>query len=66
MKIGVNLWIWESPFQTSRHLSLLSKARALGAETVEFALEDDAELNVNVLRESLRDEDLECSTLGLR
>jgi D-psicose/D-tagatose/L-ribulose 3-epimerase len=65
MKIGVNLWIWESPFRTDRHLGLIAHAKSLGAEVVEFALEDDVVIDTTLLRRALVDEGLACSTLGL-
>jgi D-psicose/D-tagatose/L-ribulose 3-epimerase len=65
VKIGINLWIWESPFRTDRHMALLSKVKSMGAEVVEFALEDDAEINPGMLRQALADEGLECSTVGI-
>jgi D-psicose/D-tagatose/L-ribulose 3-epimerase len=65
VKIGVNLWIWESPFRTDRHLGLLTKAKSAGADIVEFALEDDGVIDARALRGALAGEGLECSTLGL-
>ena len=42
IKIGVNAWIWTSPFTTSdpESLALLDKAKKMGFETFEFGLED--------------------------
>ena len=65
MKIGVNFWIWESPFRTDRHLNLLPLAKSMGAEVVEFTLEDDVVVDSTVLRKALGDNGLECSTIGL-
>src|ERR1051325_1272019 len=65
MKIGVNFWIWESPFRTDLHLNLLPLAKSMGAEVVEFTLEDDVIVDKPVLRQALRDHNLECSTIGL-
>jgi D-psicose/D-tagatose/L-ribulose 3-epimerase len=65
MKIGLNFWIWESPFRTDRHLNLLPLAKSMGAEVVEFTLEDDVLVDTAVLRHALRDHGLECSTIGL-
>jgi len=65
MKIGLNFWIWESPFRTDLHLNLLPLAKSMGAEVVEFTLEDDVIVDQPVLRQALRDHNLECSTIGL-
>jgi D-psicose/D-tagatose/L-ribulose 3-epimerase len=65
MKIGVNLWIWESPFRTDRHMDLFRKAKSLGAEVVEFAIEDDAVVDTGPVRRALQDEGLACSVIGL-
>ena len=64
MKIGVNLWVWESPFRTDRHLGLIAQARSLGAEVVEIAMEDDAVVDPKVLRRAIEDEGMECSIVG--
>ena len=65
MKIGVNLWIWESPFRSDRHLGLFEKVQRMGAETVEFAFETDAVVDTRAVRQALQDLDLGCSALGL-
>ena len=65
MKIGLNLWVWESPFRTDRHLSLLVKVKALGAEAVEFALEEGGLVEAPILRRALREQALGCSIIGL-
>ena len=40
MRIGVNTFIWRSPFATDRDLDLVGHAAALGAEVFEVAVED--------------------------
>ncbi|MBM3265586.1 MAG: sugar phosphate isomerase/epimerase [candidate division Zixibacteria bacterium] len=65
MKIGVNLWIWGAPFRTDRHLGLLAKARSMGAETVEFAMEEETVMDTVLMCRALTDEGLECSVVGL-
>ena len=65
MKIGINLWIWGSPFRTDQHMGLISQAKSLGAEVVEFAMEDDAVIDTKALRRVLEDEAMECSVVGL-
>ena len=65
MKLGLNLWIWDAPFRTDRHLALIPLVRALGGEVVEFALEDDSVVDEQLLRRTLADEGLACSVVGL-
>ena len=64
MKIGVNLWVWGSPFNTDTDLKLIPLAKSLGAEVVEFALEDDGVVDPKAGRRVLEDEALECSVVG--
>ena len=65
MKLGVNLWIWESPFRTDQHLGLLTKVKALGGEVVEFALEEGGLVEAPILRRALPEQGLGCSIIGL-
>jgi len=65
MKIGLNLWVWESPFRTDRHLGLLEKAKALRAEAVEFALEEGGLVEAPILRRALAEQALGCSIIGM-
>ena len=65
MKIGLNLWVWESPFRTDLHLGLLEKARAIRAEAVEIALEEGSVVDGPVLRQALADQALGCSVIGM-
>jgi D-psicose/D-tagatose/L-ribulose 3-epimerase len=65
MKIGVNLWVWESPFRTDRHLGLLEKAKSMRAEAVEFALEEGGVVEAPILRRALADQALGCSIIGM-
>ena len=65
MKIGINLWIWGSPFRTDQNMGLINQAKSLGAEVVEFAMEDDAVIDAKVLRRVLQQEAMECSVIGL-
>ncbi len=65
MKIGLNLWVWESPFRTDRHLGLLEKAKSMGAEAIEFALEEGGLVEGSILRGALKDQGLGCSVIGM-
>jgi hypothetical protein len=64
MKVGLNLWIWASPFDTG-DLNLLAKVKSLEGEVVEFGLEDDARVDTKILRRPLADAGLVCSIIGL-
>ena len=65
MKIGVNLWVWESPFRSDKHLDLFEKVRGMDAEVVEFAFEDGSVVETSAVRRALQDQALACSTIGL-
>ena len=65
MKIGPNFWIWVSPFRTDRDLGLIDKAKSMGAEVVEFAIEDDGVVDAKLLRRALADNQVECSVVGI-
>ena len=65
MKIGLNFWIWVSPFRTDRDLGLIEKAKSMGADVVEFAIEDDGVVEANLLRRALSDNQVECSVVGI-
>ena len=65
MKIGVNHWIWIAPFKTSKHLQLIPKAKAMGAEVFEFDFEDDAEFEIRAIQQALGDAELAASMVAL-
>lgn len=65
MKIGINLWVWTSPFSTKRDLPLLGKVKSLGGSVVEFGLEDDCTIDIQALRKELTAQELGCSIIGL-
>ena len=65
MKIGLNLWVWESPFRTDRHLGLIEKAKSMGAEAIEFAMEEGGLVEGSILRSALKDQGLGCSAIGM-
>jgi len=50
MRFGANTFIWESPFDTSRHLSLVDHVRSLGFDLLEVAVEDPALVDVGALK----------------
>lgn len=53
IKIGVNAWVWTSPFTTSdpASLGLLDKAKKMGFDTFEFGLEDPSHVDPAKLKE---------------
>lgn len=65
MRIGVNHWIWVSPFRTAHDLGLIPKAKSLGAEVFEFDFEDDAEFDTALIQRTLSDEGLDASMIAL-
>ena len=54
MRIGVNTFIWRSPFRTDRDLDLVDLAADLGAEVFEVAVEDPDLIDAAALRDALR------------
>jgi D-psicose/D-tagatose/L-ribulose 3-epimerase len=54
MRIGVNTFIWRSPFRTDRDLDLVDHAAELGAETFEVAVEDPDLIDAEALASALR------------
>ena len=65
MKSGPNFWIWISPFRTDRDLGLIGKAKSMGADVVEFGVEDDGVVDAKLLRRALYDNQMECSVVGI-
>ncbi|MBM3775439.1 MAG: sugar phosphate isomerase/epimerase [Acidobacteria bacterium] len=65
MRVGINLWVWVSPFDSRRDLARIRQAKALGAQAVEFALEEDAVVDPKAVRALLTELDLDCSVIGL-
>lgn len=53
IKIGVNAWVWTSPFTTSDpgSLALLDKAKQMGFDSFEFGLEDPSHVDPAKLKE---------------
>ena len=61
----MNIWIWTSPFETGKHLPLLAKVAAMGAEVVEFNAEPDAVYDAPQVRQALADHGLAASVVGM-
>ena len=54
MHIGVNAWVWQSPFTTAENLDLIDKAAKMGFETFEIGLEDPSHVDPAKFNERLK------------
>lgn len=63
MKIGVNTWVWTSPFST-QEFGLLPKIKAMGFDLVEVAVDDIALIDAALLGKVARDNDLSVGICG--
>lgn len=63
MQIGVNTWVWTSPFSTS-DFHLIPKIKAMGFDLIEVALDDAATIDADLLRKSAADNGLSISICG--
>lgn len=62
--IGVNAWVWQSPFTTAEHLDLVDKSAKMGFETFEIGLEDPAHVDPVKFRERLKANNLRLVICG--
>lgn len=63
MKIGVNTFVWTSPF-TTRDFGLMAKIRSMGFDIIEIAVEDASLIDVPLLRKTAEDEGLAITICG--
>lgn len=63
MKIGVNTWVWTSPFSTS-DFHLIPKIGQMGFDVLEVALDDAALIDARLLREMAKDNGLTITVCG--
>lgn len=63
MKIGVNTWVWTSPF-TTQDFGLLPKIKAMGFDLVEVAVDDVALIDAALLGKVARDNELSVGICG--
>lgn len=63
MKIGVNTWVWTSPFST-REFSLLPKIKSMGFDLVEVAVDDIALIDAKLLGQTAKDNELSVTICG--
>jgi len=64
MRLGVNTFIWRSPFRTDRDLDLVDHAADLGAEVFEIAVEDPDLVDAAPLAQALRRRGLHAVVCG--
>lgn len=63
MQIGVNTWVWTSPFSTA-DFHLIPKIKAMGFDLIEVALDDAALIDADLLRKSAADNGLSIGICG--
>lgn len=63
MKIGVNTFVWTSPF-TTRDFGLMAKIKSMGFDIIEIAVEDASLIDVPLLRKTAQDEGLSITICG--
>ncbi len=63
VKIGINTWVWVSPFRTDA-FHLLTKIKDMGFDLVEIAVEEPNEIDLPQLKEILNELDLAVSICG--
>jgi D-psicose/D-tagatose/L-ribulose 3-epimerase len=68
MRFGANTFIWESPFSTAEHLSLVEKLADMGFDLIEIAVEDPQLIEVGRLKQAVQARGLGavvCGAFGL-
>ena len=63
MKIGVNTFVWTSPFSTG-DFGLIPKIKSMGFDIIEVAVEDASLIDVPLLRKTVEDEGLSITICG--
>lgn len=63
MKIGVNTFVWTSPF-TTKDFGLAAKIRSMGFDIIEIAVEDASLIDVPLLKRTAEDEGLSITICG--
>jgi len=63
MQIGVNTWVWTSPFSTN-DFHLIPKIKAMGFDLIEVALDDASIIDADLLRRSAADNGLSIGICG--
>src|ERR1019366_5398591 len=63
MKIGVNTWVWTSPFST-KDFHLIPKVKQMGFDVLEVALDDESIIDAKLLRNSTEHNGLSLTVCG--
>ncbi len=63
MKIGVNTWVWTSPF-TTKDFDLIAKVKQMGFDVLEVALDDASLIDAALLRKMTQDNGLAVTVCG--
>ncbi len=63
MKIGVNTWVWTSPF-TTKDFPLIPKVKQMGFDVLEVALDDASLIDAKLLRKMTEDNGLSVTVCG--
>ncbi len=63
MKIGVNTWVWTSPFRTNQ-FHLIPKVKQMGFDVLEIALDDASIIDAKLLRKMTEDNGLSLTVCG--
>ncbi len=63
MKIGVSTFVWVSPF-SSEHVALLEKAKDIGYDIIEIAVEDRNLIDWSLMKQTARDLGLDITISG--
>lgn len=63
MKIGVNTWVWTSPFST-KEFHLIPKVKNMGFDVFEVALDDASIIDAKLLRKMTEDNGLSVTVCG--
>lgn len=63
MRIGVNTWVWVSPFTTA-DFSLVPKIKTMGFDVIEVALDDPKLIDATLLRKMAQDNGLGITICG--
>lgn len=63
MKIGVNTWVWVSPFGT-KSFDLIPRVKEMGFDILEIAVDDPSIIDAGLLKSLLKDNGLSATVCG--
>ena len=61
----MNYWVWGASFRTDHHLGWVTQVKSLGAELIEFGIQDGTQVDTKALRRVLENEDLGCTIVAV-